>query len=172
MTVAEIFSEISAHMIEGMMFHSQMIQYYDFLGLPGYAKDHYKHYKSESKAWVKLCRHYTVKHNALLKDSKVSDPKAIPEQWYKHVRSDVDNNTKRNAVRSGLERWALWEDETKSLYQKMYAELMDIGEIDDAIFFQDYVRDVSNELCQVEWYLLSKKAEDYNLSDVISEQKH
>ncbi len=35
MTIEEIFSEISKHMIEGIMIHAQMADYYNFLGLKG-----------------------------------------------------------------------------------------------------------------------------------------
>ena len=48
MTVEEIFGQIVAHMIEGVMFHSQSIEYYEFLGLPGYAECHKYHYFCES----------------------------------------------------------------------------------------------------------------------------
>ena len=44
MTLEEIFSELAAHAIEGMMIHDQMITYYCFLSLKGYAKCHEYHY--------------------------------------------------------------------------------------------------------------------------------
>lgn len=40
MTVEEIFTELSAHMIQGLMFHDQINSYYLFLGLNKYACDH------------------------------------------------------------------------------------------------------------------------------------
>ena len=35
MTVEEIYAELSAHMIKGIMMHEQLANYYDFLGLEG-----------------------------------------------------------------------------------------------------------------------------------------
>ena len=35
MTVEEIFSDLSKHMIEGLMAHSQLSDYFGFLGLEG-----------------------------------------------------------------------------------------------------------------------------------------
>lgn len=58
MTVEEIFSKISAHMIEGMMFHEQMCNYYDFLGLHGYKRCHEYHYLCETIEHRKLERFY------------------------------------------------------------------------------------------------------------------
>ena len=48
MTTGEIFSKIAAHMIEGLMFHQQMANYYEFLGLEGYAQCHGYRYMEES----------------------------------------------------------------------------------------------------------------------------
>lgn len=36
MTVDEIFSQIAGHMVEGLMTHAQLADYYNFLGLRGY----------------------------------------------------------------------------------------------------------------------------------------
>ena len=44
MTIEEIFSELAAHAIEGMMVHDQMMSYYCFLNLKTYAKCHEDHY--------------------------------------------------------------------------------------------------------------------------------
>ena len=40
MTVDEIFSKLSGHMIKGLMIHDQMSDYYDFLSLRGYKRCH------------------------------------------------------------------------------------------------------------------------------------
>ena len=36
--VADIFADISAHQIKGLMIHSQLADYYRFLGLEKYAE--------------------------------------------------------------------------------------------------------------------------------------
>ena len=58
MTYEEIFSNISAHMIKGIMFHAQMADYFDFLGLKGYKRLHEYHYFDESIMFRKLSRYY------------------------------------------------------------------------------------------------------------------
>lgn len=42
---------------------------------------------------------------------------------------DVDIATRQNALKTGISTWIDWEKETKSLYESMYKELCDIGEI-------------------------------------------
>lgn len=78
MTLEEIFSEISAHMLEGLMVHDQMSRYYCFLGLEKYARYHQKQYIAESKNYSELNSYYCCHHNKLIKEKQPVDPKAIP----------------------------------------------------------------------------------------------
>ena len=48
MTIAEIYAKINEHMINGLMLHDQLANYYDFLGLEGYKRCHEYHYFKEN----------------------------------------------------------------------------------------------------------------------------
>lgn len=173
MTVEEIFMQIANHMIEGLMFHSQMSEYYEFLGLPGYSECHKYHYFCESWSFQDLCLYYIDEYNKLLPVSQASDPGVIPSSWYKYIRQDVDMNTRRSSIKTGLERWVEWETETKTLYEKMYKELINLGEVAAACKIQELVEDVSKELKTAQQYHLNKKASDYDMSVIVEEQsKH
>lgn len=63
-------------------------------------------------------RYFINHHNKLIPKLEVSDPEIIPSSWYKYSRQDVDNGTKKNAVKNGLTLWREWETETKELYEK------------------------------------------------------
>lgn len=171
MTVEEVFSKIAEHMINGMMFHEQMANYYDFLGLQGYKRCHEYHYLDETIAYRKICRYYINHYSKLIAEPSFNNVSAIPENWYSHIREDVDTNTKRSAVQSGIEKWVIWERETKRLYEDMYKELIGLGEVAGAMKVQELVCDVDHELKKAERYWLNKQAVDYNISDIIAEQK-
>ena len=171
MTVEEIFSGLNAHMIKGMMIHEHLANYYDFLGLKGYKRCHEYHYLDESINHRKLNRYYINHFNKLIPESKIDDPDVIPDGWYRYTRQDVDSNTKRNAVKTGLEKWVMWERETKKLYERMYKELMDIDEVAAAMFVKGMICDVDCELKKAERYHLNKIATAYDIVDIIEEQK-
>ena len=171
MTIEEIFGKISAHMVEGLMLHSQMAEYYEFLGLDGYSQCHEYHYLCESRSYHKIIIDYIKCYNKLLPVSAAEDPGIIPASWRKYARTDVDTNTKRNAVKTGLEKWVTWERESKQLYEQMYQELMNLGEIATAQKILDLVKDVSEELKVAEQYHLNKRATDYDIVDIIEEQE-
>ena len=171
MTVDEIYSEIAAHMIKGMMTHEQLANYYDFLGLKGYKRCHEYHYLAETCAYRGLCRYFINHHNKLIPQKQVDDPELIPKNWQNYARQNVDSNTKRNSVRNGLTAWITWEKETKKLYEQMYKELMAIDEVASAMKIGELICDADCELKMAERYWLDKEAVGYDMSDIIAEQK-
>ena len=172
MTVEEIFSKISTHMLNGVMVHEQLANYYDFLGLYGYRKCHEYHFYSESISYRGICKFYISTYNKLISEQIPNTSSVIPQPWYKYKRFDVDVNTKKNAIQLGLSKWVNWEKETKAFYESMYMELIGIGEVDAAIIVSSLVEDVSFELKCAEQYLLNKEMIGYNMSDIIAEQEY
>lgn len=170
MTLGDIYSKISSHMISNIMKHEQLMNYYNFLGLSGYKKCHEYHYLAETMSHVKLCNYFVTHHNMLISEEKISNPNTIPENWYKYSRQDVDDNTKKNAVKNGLTMWVDWERETKELYEHMYRELIGIGEVASAAFLERMIQDVDKELAKAEKYQLLKEAVNYDIGHIIGEQ--
>ena len=171
MTVEEIFTQTIEHMLKGFMFHEQMANYYDFLGLEGYSKCHEYHYFEESKSYRELCHYYITTYNKLLPEMRFENPNAIPQGWIGYRRQEVDSKTKRAAVKDGLDSWISWEIETKKLYEKMAKELFNIGAIGAEMQFKKLITDVEEELAAAEQYQLNKSATDYDIVNIIDEQK-
>ena len=172
MTVEEIFSNITDRMIKGLMVHDQLANYYDFLGLQGYKKCHECHYFKENETYRKTYHYYVKKYNRLLPETRFDNPNIIPSSWYQYNRQDVDRNTKQKAVEDGLNKWVKWEGGTLQLYQSMYKELIEIGEIAAATYVMYHlIKDVSEELMTAEKYQLNKNATGYDLTSIIEEQK-
>lgn len=159
-------------MVLGIMTHEQLMNYYNFLGLSGYKKCHEYHYLHETLSHIKLCNYFVTHHNMLIPEENIDNPNAIPSSWYKYSRQDVDSNTKKNAVKNGLTMWIDWERETKELYEHMYQELMDLGEVSSAMFLKCMICDVDKELAKAEKYQLAKEAVNYDIGHIIAEQKH
>ena len=122
MTIEEIFGHLSAHMVEGIMTHSQLADYYNFIGLKGYAKCHEYHYMCENKGFRNLSHYLLEHHNKLVPELSSSNPNVIPDSWFNYSRQDVDTATRKTAIQLGAETWVNWERKTKMLYQNMYNE--------------------------------------------------
>ena len=100
----------------------------------------------------------------------MNNPQAIPDSWYRYTRQEVDTSTKKSSVKAGVERWVKWEKETKQLYQDMYKELIDIGEIAAAEKIACYVCDVDCELKYAERKHLDLESINYDLPTIVIEQ--
>ena len=76
-------------------------------------------------------------------------------------------STKKTAIKNGINMWVEWEKETKKLYESMYIELMNIGEIAAMLYVKGLICDVDCELKKVERYALDRKAMDYDLAILV-----
>jgi hypothetical protein len=171
MTVEEVFAEIGTHMIEGMMTHEALANYYDFLGLKGYKRCQEYHYLSETISHRALNRYFINHHGKLIPEKHVDFDDIIPESWFAHERMDVDPSTKRKAVQDGYSKWMKWELETLELYQKLHKELLELGEIADATKVENLICDVSQELKCVDREILDLEAVDYDIVYIIECQQ-
>lgn len=170
MTVAEIFSTLSSHMIKGIMIHEHLSNYFDFLSLRGYKRCHEYHYLQETCTHRKLCRYYINHFHKLIAESPIENPKVIPDSWYRYTRQDVDNGTKKTAIKNAFELWKNWEIETKELYEKSYKDLLELGDIGATNLICELIKDVDYELKQVNRKLLELKSIDYDLSIIVPAQ--
>lgn len=170
MTVEEVFSQVSKHMIEGVMIHSQMADYYNFLGLKGYSKCHEYHFISENNNFRKLTWYYLKHFNKLIPELSNDNPNVIPTAWFKHQRQEVDANTRKTAIQGGIEKWVSWEYNTKVFYQNMYKELINNNEIAAAAELKKYIEDVDNELAHAQQRHLEDKTIDFDIFEIMSKQ--
>lgn len=164
MAVSDVFSRIKAHQVEGVMFHDQMRQYFDFLNLKGFKRMHEHHYKEESDSLVKTDSFYMSRANSFIPEYSVSTQSYIPQNWRSYRRQDVDATTKRRAVKDAMAKWVEWERQTKDLYSTSYKELLNDNAIDFAEFVKEnLVLDVSEELAFAESLYMELENCDYDM---------
>ena len=171
MTVEEIFSKISSHMVEGMMHHEQFSDYYDFLGLDGYCCCHTYHYLKETHDRAKLHDFFINKYNKLIPETAVDTKSIIPPAWFSATRFNVDAATKKNGIKTALSEWHKWEKETRDLYVQMYNELIKINEIASAEYITDMICNVEKEIKHAEKRMIEYNGIGYDLVFIEEQQK-
>ena len=167
MTIEDVYAELKARLVGGMMFHDEMANYYDFIGMRGYKRCHEYHFLCESIWMRNLERHFMKYHHMLIKDIPVDDPEVIPSNWFKYTQIDVDASTKQNAVKSGVEKWVKWEKETKEKLHALYDEVEDSVDI---MFIEKMLCAVSKELKCAEKKHLELEAVSYNMPYIMTQQ--
>ena len=172
MTIEEIFNKLATHMHEGVMFHDELMQAYEFLGIWNLAKCHMKHSCEEKEGYHKLLHYYSTHYFKLLKEEEIVKPKLIPDVWYKYTTQAVDTGTKRTSIKELMVKWIEWERSTKKLYQEIRKELDSLNEIDAAIKIDKYINNVSKELSYAERQLLEFETIGYDIITIIDWDKN
>ena len=174
MAIEEISRLVAQRLLQGCMNHEQFANYYDFLGLKGYKKCHEYHFFEQMSNYRKFITYYIEHENRLIPDfsaKTLTSFSIVPDNWYGYTREDVDINTKRNAVKSGLEKYVNWQKETKKFLQEMYNQSIQEGQISLAIKIQEYICSVDQEIKKASKEYLEIKATDYDLPTIVTKQQ-
>lgn len=164
MEINDIFATLKARMLSGMVFHDEMARYFDFLGLSRYRDMHREHYQEETDGYTRLCEYYMHHFNKLIPTQPMERPDVIPDGWYMYTRQEVDTGTKRNAVKSAMQKWVDWESETKDLLENMCGELLNNGEIATEKFISQFVTDVDYELAEAKQLHIKLESIGYDIT--------
>lgn len=173
MTLEEIVSLVAQRLLQGSMNHQQFCDYYSFLGLEGYKFFHEYHFLEQTINYKDFTNYYMQHYDRLVSKFSIDSLTSIsivPDNWYNYTRQDVDLNTKRNAIKNGLQKYSNWEKETKKFLEDMYVEANNIHEIGIAIQIKKCIIEVDKEIKKAEKCLLEIKSTDFDLPTVISKQ--
>lgn len=170
-SVESTFSEINARMIAVLMFHDQMADYFDFLGMKGYKRLHEYQYFAESLERKKLNQYYINHHNKLIPDIYSGQVTMIPENWQTANRISVGKSTKQKGIEDGFNQYHEWESETKNLYEHYSSRLREMEAVADAIMVEKLVEDVDSELKNLERIIVDLISSGYDMVYITESQK-
>lgn len=171
MSCEDIYKAIRDRQVSALMFHSQMADLFDFLGLMGFKRMHEYQYFSESAEGRGLCRYYINHHNKLLVGGHPQGPKVIPSEWGQYTRFDVTPQVRKQAVERSFNEYQEWESETKELYSQYSLALMNLGCVADSNKVCELVTDVDQELKYLDRMLLKLKAISFDAIGVMEMQE-
>lgn len=168
-----IFNEILAHEIEGVMFHDDMADMFDFLSLRGYKRMHEYHCLSEFAEMRSVSR-YMINHLNHLPntDGQVKGKDVVPSMWKSSSASrfNVSENDRKAKVKELFTAWVDWEKETKDLYQRKFKELCDMGHVACADKINELVEEVDCELKYAQRMWLDLSAVGWDMLYIMQKQ--
>ena len=168
--VEKVFSSLFAHMRKGIQMHDQLTYAFGFLNLLGYKKCQEYHTFEELNNFYKAREFFLENHSKLLVEETYEPIEVIPANWYKHVRENVDVNTKRSAIKDLTKIWVEWEKETKHFLEEKYKELYEMGEILCAIKVAEMIKEVRDELKLAREKQINLDSIGYDISLIVDEQ--
>ena len=166
-----IFEKIITRQISALMFHDEMADLYDFLGLAGFKRLHEYQYFCESAEYKALKRYFLNHHNMLLSIDEPVKKEYIPNDWKNYSRFDVNSQLRRQYVEKTMIEYWEWEKETKCCLEGWAKELLDMGMVADFEIVGKLVSDVDKELKCLERLVLKLKAVDFD-PVYITESQH
>lgn len=170
MNIEEIFSAIDQHIQTGIKVHQDLMDIYGFLSLEGYQKCQEYHYLSELKERIRIRQYYLRHYGKLINDSAYEKKEVIPQSWYKYNTEDVDNNTRKSAVREAIKGWVDWEQKTKQFWSEIHRELDALNEIATMTFIEHFITDVSNELVEAQEIMRLLEMIGYDVTEIRRDQ--
>ena len=161
-TTEEIFEIINTHMTRALMFHSEMVNYFEFLGLKGFRKLHEYQYFDESIGRMNFESNYISMFNKLIKKEEIENINIIPKELYNYSKLEVTKSAISKYVKHAWNEYIKWEKETKELYKNACILLYNRDKICECSLVFDYLKDVQNELIEVYKIQETLNSSDYD----------
>lgn len=166
----EVFNKVNERLLKGIKFHEQMADYFDFLNLHGLKREMEYHFFKES-AKLRGLHRYVINHcNRLVNDIEIGTIKNIPSSWYSVEKLNIDNGTRRQAIKEAFEKWYEWEKSTKEFLQEQFKILTDNRKIASANKINELIQEVDKELKYLTRQMLEYKSVDYDLNYIVFQQ--
>lgn len=158
----DIYSMVNARQITALMFHDEMADMFDFLGLRGFKRMHEYQYFVESAEHRALKRYYLNHHGKLLPQNELEPLEVIPDDWVHYARGDVTPAVRKQAVQRAFDLYHKWERETKELYSECASHLLAWKKVADFNKINSLIKDVDMELKYLERLVLELSSVDYD----------
>ena len=174
MPFEEICKLIAQRLLQGCMNHEQFANYYDFIGLKGYKLFHEYHFFEQMHGYRQFMTYYIQHQDRLISDytsESLTSFSILPSNWYDYKREDMDVNTRRSAVKSGIEKYVRWEEDTKKFLEDMYTQAIQQGFVAIGIQIKKYICSVEQEIEKAKRTHLELKATDYDMPTIVSKQQ-
>lgn len=146
MRALDVVAEMLGRMVEGTMFHLQMVQYFSYLGLRGFAELHRKRFLEENTCMVDLQRFAVETTGMIPGNGQVEARSYLPNEWMDKMRETESERTLDEYVRYAMEAWKEWEEQTRNLYSRCYYALDDMREGYLADEAMRHVRETGDEM--------------------------
>lgn len=138
-----IMKKLYDHQMDGIIFHSQMVDLYDFLHLKGFRKWQETMVKEEIECTAETQHHFIKRHHMLLPPyQKVYENNIIPNPWYEQSSMNISKEDIVKETKRSLHEYLNWEKGTldmlaelskKLIEHEAYSEYMDIREISEHV---------------------------------------
>lgn len=161
--IKHIMKKIYDHQMDGVIFHSQMADLYDFLHLKGFRKWQEAMIKEESDCTAETQHHFIKRHHALLPPyQKVYENNIIPESWYEHTSMDISKEDIVRETKRSLHEYLKWEKETVEMLNQVSKELIEHEAYSEYMDVREMSEHVAGEIHYIECLMIELESVGYD----------
>ena len=121
-------------MLDGVMFHGEQTDVFEFLNYKGFAEMHRKRTFEEYKNFRDM------------RDFLISTKNTIPDIFYSATKMQVKPQERKKYTKDSFDKYLSWENYALEKYKKIYSELVSAGDITLANKVNEIICETSNEL--------------------------
>ena len=108
--------------------------------------------------------------SSMMNTGKNYSNNVIPTNWYNYTRYDVDQGTKRTAVKDGFKKWLEYEKETRQYLSQMAQRLEQMNEREAARKLDHLIEHVEKEIETAENKMMNLESTGYDMAYILQQQ--
>lgn len=133
-------------MLDGVMFHGEQTDVFEFLNYKGFTEMHRKRTFEEYKNFRDM-RDFLISTKNTIEKVPYSDRKnTIPDIFYSATKMQVKPQERKKYTKDSFDKYLSWENYALEKYKKNYSELVSAGDITLANKVNEIICETSNEL--------------------------
>lgn len=160
----EVFKELAKCKIKGMMFHSDMADYYAFLQCCTFKKLHDERFIEESEELREIKDYYITNYNRTLftDDEHLAIDNITPKNWDEYGMTEHE---RLSYIKHGIEVYEAQETKVKEKMHKLADELYMMGCYDDYKMVRGIIDDVVLEIHHIRDLQTYLEQTGFNMAD-------
>lgn len=156
-------SEILSKMLEGVMFHGEQTDVFEFLNYKGFSQIHRKQSLEEYESFRKFrdCMISITDKIEKISGAGYDRKNSIPEIFYSADKFKVTPQERKKYTKESFDKYLAWEKSVVEFYSKAYKEFMGSGNVCIAEKIMCVLKDTEKELNELKVLYIELENTEY-----------
>ena len=170
--IKAIMKEVYDHKMDGVIFHSDMITAFDFLGLKGFKKWQENQCEEEVESTNDIQHHFIKHHKMMLEPYQGHyESGVIPSEWYSASKMDISSADIEKHTKRLLQMYHKWEKDTAEFLKMKSKELIEHEAYSEYIELREMCEDVHKEIYFIEDFCVELESVNYDCKYIMKVQE-
>jgi hypothetical protein len=161
--IKNIMKEVYDHLMNGVLFHADMVDLFDFLHLKGFKKWQKNILEEELDNVTDMQHHFIKRHHMMLPPYQQHyESGLIPAAWYGQTAMDISKEDIMREVKRVLHDYLAWERKTQMFLREKTKELIHLEAFAEYMDLRELEEDVAGEIAMLEQFIIEMESVGYD----------